>query len=199
MATVVGPNGSGKSTLLKVITGILEPISGTVRTFGLGHGTCHHRVAYLPQRDQIQWQFPISVGQVVMMGRYVHLGWLGRPRPQDRVAVKEALEAMEIGNLISRQIHDLSGGQRQRVIIARALAQEADLFLFDEPLNALDAEAKATLCETLARLSRMGKTIIVATHEFTGFEGMFEMTVRMDHGHLVSVEQGVSVQSGVGT
>jgi ABC-type Mn2+/Zn2+ transport system ATPase subunit len=186
--TLVGPNGCGKSTLLKTITGVLVPEKGIVRTFGHGQGLCHHRVAYLPQRDQVQWQFPISVSQVVMAGRYVHMGWFGRPKRSDLEAVGSALDLMDMTDLSQRQIHDLSGGQRQRVMIARALAQEADLFLFDEPLNALDAEAKTTLCETLGRLAKLGKTIVVATHEFTGFEGLFQNSIRMEQGSILSVD-----------
>ncbi len=188
-AALVGPNGCGKSTLLKTITGVIVPTQGEVKTFGQGQGLCHHRVAYLPQRDQIQWQFPISVERVVMAGRYVHLGWLSRPHARDHKAVGEALDTMDIGDLAHRQIHDLSGGQRQRVMIARALAQEADLFLFDEPLNALDSEAKSTLSDTFESLLQLGKTIVVATHEFTGFEGLFSATIRLESGHVVDSEE----------
>lgn len=195
---LVGPNGCGKSTLLKTITGILTPQTGTVRTFGLGQGSCHHRVAYVPQRDQLQWQFPISVDQVVMAGRYVHLGWFRRPKPADWEAVRRSLAELDIAELGPRQIHDLSGGQRQRVMIARALAQEADLFLFDEPLNALDSEAKRTLREALNRLAELGKTIVVATHEFAGFEGMFEQTVRMARGRIKAIEQGHQIEESDG-
>jgi manganese/zinc/iron transport system ATP- binding protein len=182
---LVGPNGSGKSTLLKTILGTLRPTSGRVEVFGLREGACHHRVAYVPQRDHVQWNYPISVEKVVLAGRYVHLGWLRRPRAADYRAARTAMETMGIASLANRPISDLSGGQRQRAMIARALAQEADLLLFDEPLNTLDREAKATFRSVLEELSALGKTILVATHEFTGLRDLFQQTIELEQGRLV--------------
>jgi len=137
---LVGANGSGKSTLLKTVAGLLMPCAGTVLTFGLPLESCHHRIAYLPQRTDLDWRFPISARRLVLTGRYVHLGWLKRPGPTDWLRTDETLRRLGMADLAECQIGQLSGGQQQRLLLARALAQEADLFLLDEPLNAVDAD-----------------------------------------------------------
>jgi manganese/zinc/iron transport system ATP- binding protein len=179
---LVGANGAGKSTLLKAVAGLLTPSSGRVRIYGNPVGACHHRVAYLPQRAEIDWRFPVSVRRLVLTGRYVHLGWLRWPGAEDRRIVAEALERLRLGALADRQISQLSGGQQQRALLARALAQEADLLLLDEPLNAVDAETCAIVQAVLTDLRQQGKTVIAATHDLGRVESDFDSAVCLCEG-----------------
>lgn len=161
---VVGPNGAGKSTLFKTIAGVLTPTSGEVRIFGsrpLGH-VC---IAYIPQRSQVDWNFPVNVADVVMMGRSAKLGPLNWPHRRDWDHVHHALETVDLSDLASRQISQLSGGQQQRMFIARALAQEAELMLMDEPLNGLDTPSQEGILALLDRLKKENVTVMVATHD----------------------------------
>lgn len=171
---LVGPNGAGKSTLLKAVAGLLPVTSGRVRVYGNPVGACHHRVAYLPQVGEVDWRFPVGVRRLVMGGRYVHLGWLRRPGKRDRKAVEEALERLGLAGVSGRRIEHLSGGQRQRALLARALAQEADLLLLDEPMTAVDSETRQTISGVLSEMRERGKTIIVATHDLEGLSREFE-------------------------
>jgi len=164
LLAVVGPNGAGKSTLLKVIAGVLSPSAGDVRVFGhppRGH-IC---IAYVPQRSQVDWAFPVSVSDVVMMGRIDHLGPLRRPRVQDRAVVASVLERVGIGHLAGRSIAELSGGEQQRMFLARALAQEAELVLLDEPLAGLDAPSQAGILDLIGSLAEGGATTLVTLHD----------------------------------
>lgn len=162
---LVGPNGAGKSTLLKLILG-MEPLKrGSIDIFGHPASHCLHRVAIVPQRSTVDWRFPVTVRQVVMMGRYVHLGWFKNPKAIDRDAVDAALESMEISNLADRQVGELSGGQQQRVMLARTLAHDADLMLLDEPLNHVDISTQELIFHTLEHLTARGKSVIVSTHD----------------------------------
>jgi len=161
---VVGPNGAGKSTLFKVVSGVLQPNSGEVTISG-SKPTVHSCIAYIPQRSQVDWKFPVSVADVVMMGRSAKLGPLNWPKKRDWDFVNHALETVEIGNLSERQIGQLSGGQQQRMFIARALAQEAQLMLMDEPLTGLDTPAQEGLLDLLDTLRTQEVTVMVATHD----------------------------------
>jgi manganese/iron transport system ATP-binding protein len=161
---VVGPNGAGKSTLFKVIAGVLAPTSGQVNVYGSGPSG-HVCIAYIPQRSQVDWQFPVSVADVVMMGRSAKLRPLTWPSKKDWQLVRQALRTVELEDLAKRQIGQLSGGQQQRMFIARALAQEAELMLMDEPLAGLDAPSQEGLLSLLARLQQNGVTVMVATHD----------------------------------
>ncbi|MBM3152523.1 MAG: metal ABC transporter ATP-binding protein [Chloroflexi bacterium] len=161
---VVGPNGAGKSTLFKVVAGVLPPGSGSAHVYGSGPGG-HVCIAYLPQRSQVDWRFPVSVADVVMMGRIAKLGFLGWPKKSDWAFVHRALETVGMEALSRRQIGELSGGQQQRMFIARALAQEAELMLMDEPLAGLDAPAQDGLLLLLGDLRQRGVTVMVATHD----------------------------------
>lgn len=179
---LVGPNGAGKSTLLKLILGVEKPLSGNVEVFGHPASYCLHRVSVVPQSSSIDWRFPVTVRQVVMMGRHVHLGWFKRPRLDDYTAVDEALKAMEISHLANRLINTLSGGERQRVMIARTLAHDADLLLLDEPLNHVDIATQELIFHALERLTANGKAAIVSTHDLGVLTVHFSRAVFLDKG-----------------
>ena len=161
---VVGPNGAGKSTLFKIVSGILKPSGGNVFIFGAPPLT-HICVAYLPQRSQVDWHFPVTVRDVVIMGRTGKLGWLKHPGKKDFQIADKCMEAVKLTELADRQISDLSGGQQQRMFIARALAQEAEVILMDEPLNGLDKPSQEIIFEILEELKQMGTTVLVAMHD----------------------------------
>ncbi|GAB4119544.1 MAG: metal ABC transporter ATP-binding protein [Roseiflexaceae bacterium] len=194
LVALIGPNGAGKSTILKTVAGLLKPTTGDVRIFGLPVGACHHRVAYLPQRGEIDWRFPISVERLVMTGRYVHLGWLRRPGRQDRQYTLETLERLGIAHLADRQIGELSGGQQQRALIARTLVQGADLILLDEPTNAIDAATRETIAQVLADLRRQGRTVIMATHD-TDRLGEFDRIIALRDGRMITPNPLVDPQT----
>ncbi len=161
---VVGPNGAGKSTLFKIVAGVLRPTEGEVTVYGSGPGG-HVCIGYVPQRSQVDWRFPVSVADVVMMGRIAKLGLFNWPKKRDWDLVHAALETVGMAGLANRQINELSGGQQQRMFIARALAQEAELMLMDEPLTGLDTPAQESLLALLDDLQRRGVTLMVATHD----------------------------------
>lgn len=176
---LVGPNGVGKSTLLKAIAGLIPTPPGAVKLFGQALGACLHRVAYLPQRGDIDWRFPVSVHQLVLAGRYVHLGWFKRPGAADRAIAEAMLDKVGLSALAHRQIGELSGGQQQRALLARALTQQADLLLLDEPLNAVDADTRQVITHTLADLAGQGKTILAATHDLARLEHDFDQVLEL--------------------
>jgi manganese/zinc/iron transport system ATP- binding protein len=179
---LVGPNGAGKSTLLKAIAGLLRIHSGEIRVHGHPVGACHHWLAYLPQRGEVDWRFPISVRKLVLTGRYVHLGWLRRPGQQDRAIVAEVLERLGLSILADRPVGQLSVGQQQRALLARSLAQQADLLLLDEPLNGVDAETRTVISDLLSELQRRGKTVVVATHDLGRLEAEFDGVLYLSEG-----------------
>jgi len=165
LLAVVGPNGAGKSTLLKTMAGLLRPWSGDVRILGSAARVHARKVAYLPQAEAVDWQFPVSVGDVVMMGRYPLIGVGRRPGAADREHVAAALRTVRMDALRERQIGALSGGQRRRVFLARALAADPDLFLLDEPVTGVDATTQEELMDVLEAEARSGKTVIATTHD----------------------------------
>ncbi len=177
---LVGPNGAGKSTILNLIPGIEKQFKGLISVYGHPAADCLHRVAMVPQRSRVDWKFPVSVRQVVMMGRYVHLGWFKNPRPEDETAVDSALEAMGIMHLVNRQVGQLSGGEQQRVMLARTLAHDADLLLLDEPLNHVDISTQELIYHTLERLTIQGKAVIVSTHDLGVLPNHFTRAVFLD-------------------
>jgi len=162
---LVGANGSGKSTLLKAIVRLVPWQSGSISLQGEGLDANRAGLAYLPQIGELDWRFPIEVRRLILTGRYVHLGWLRRPRPRDRALVDAALERLGLQSVAGRQIGQISGGQRQRALLARALVQEADTLLLDEPFNAVDAESRDIVLEVLDDLRAQGKTVVLATHD----------------------------------
>ena len=177
---MVGPNGAGKSTLLHLIIGMEDGHTGSLQVYGNPSNKYRHRVAIVPQRSSVDWRFPVTVKDVVMMGRYVHLGWLRYPKQEDRDRVDEALSTMGISDLADRQIGELSGGQQQRVMLSRALAHDADLPILDEPLNHVDIVTQELIFHTLERLSASGKTVIVSTHDLGVLTVHFTRAIFLD-------------------
>jgi len=161
---VIGPNGAGKSTLFKVVTGVLSPTSGEVKIAGQSPGG-HICIAYVPQRSHVDWNFPVSVADVVMMGRIRQMGLLRWPKARDWQIVHESLRVVNLEDLADRQISELSGGQQQRMFIARALAQEAELMLMDEPFTGLDVNSQEDILNILDDLQQRGVTIMASTHD----------------------------------
>lgn len=179
---LVGPNGAGKSTLLKALAGLIRRDHGTITWRGeeLKHGCAE--IAYLPQRSKIDWNFPATVRHVVEMGRYPHLGWWRRFRKRDAEAVDRALETMQLSDLQHRQISALSGGQQQRAFLARALAQQAHVFLLDEPLTGLDANATELLAHLFRQLAASGHLIISSHHDLDTVESIFDQVMIVNGG-----------------
>ncbi len=164
---VVGPNGAGKSTLLRALLGLIEPDSGSIRIAGLPIEQARNRLAYVPQTEAVDWDFPVTVFDVVLMGRYGRLGWFGRPGRSDRAAALNALELVSMSEFVDRHIRQLSGGQQQRVFIARALCQEADILLLDEPFAGVDAATEQAIFTLIGKLTAEGKTLIVVNHDLS--------------------------------
>lgn len=164
---LIGMNGSGKSTLYKSLMGLVRPLAGHVQLFGEDPQLARDRgrVAYAPQSELVDWHFPVSVREVVAMGRYGRLGFQRRLRPEDRAAIDEALERTELTPFADRQIGALSGGQRKRAFVARGLAQGAELLLLDEPFAGVDQRTEATITALLRELATEGRTILVSTHD----------------------------------
>lgn len=162
---IVGPNGAGKSTLIKSVMGLIPVTSGYVRIFGEFLDKVRHRVSYVPQRESVDWDFPASALDVVLMGRYHKLGLFKRPRKADKDAAMDALTKVGMEAFRDRQISQLSGGQQQRVFLARALAQEADLYFMDEPFAGVDAATETIIIEILREMTKVGKTIVVVHHD----------------------------------
>ena len=164
LMAIVGPNGAGKSTLLKAILGLVRPAAGQVLVHGLPYRARGGVVAYVPQRESVDWDFPTSVLDVVMMGRYGQLGWFRRPGRRDRDLALDALERVGMDEHSGRQIRQLSGGQQQRVFLARALVQEARVYLMDEPFQGVDARTERSIVEVLRTIRKGGGTVVVVHH-----------------------------------
>jgi ABC-type Mn2+/Zn2+ transport system ATPase subunit len=165
LLAVVGPNGAGKSTLLKLMAGLLTPWHGRIEVLGAAPLAHAHRVAYVPQAELVDWAFPVTAGDVVMMGRYPALGPLRRPNAADRGATRTALAKVGMAGHETTQIGRLSGGQRRRVFLARALAADPDLYLLDEPVTGVDATTQEDLMDILEEEARQGKTVVATTHD----------------------------------
>ncbi|MDO2934848.1 metal ABC transporter ATP-binding protein [Paeniglutamicibacter sulfureus] len=164
---LVGMNGSGKSTLFKAIMGLVKPDSGTVRVNGGTPAQARKSAAigYVPQSEDVDWAFPVSVHDVVMMGRYGHMGFTRRPSKADKLAVDEALERVELTDYAQRQIGQLSGGQKKRAFVARGIAQDATILLLDEPFAGVDKRSEATITRLLREQARAGAAILISTHD----------------------------------
>jgi manganese/zinc/iron transport system ATP- binding protein len=180
LAAIVGPNGSGKSTLLKAAVGLVELDAGHVLVEGRPAREARGHVAYVPQRDEVDWDFPITVREVVEMGRYRSAGWIRRLSSEDRRHVEAALDKVRMTSLADRQIGELSGGQRQRAFIARALAQDAQVMMLDEPFAGVDARTEAKLLDLLADIRSAGRTVIVVHHGIGTVRGRFDWAVLLN-------------------
>jgi ABC-type Mn2+/Zn2+ transport system ATPase subunit len=186
LLAVVGPNGAGKSTLLKVMAGLLRPVSGRVEVLGEPVGKAARRVAYLPQAEVVDWQFPVAVADVVLMGRYPLIGIGRRVGSEDRDHVDAALATVGMAALRGRQIGELSGGQRRRVFLARALAAEPDLFLLDEPVTGVDATTQEDLMDVLEAQARAGRTVVASTHDLLCAAQRFQQAAFIN-GRVVAI------------
>lgn len=194
---IVGPNGSGKSTLLKTIAGLVAPSSGTVRVFGkppqqLAPGT----IGYVPQIEDVDWQFPANVRDVVSMGRYPRLGAFGRFGAQDRKAVDDALAALDLTQLADRHISQLSGGQQQRAFVARAIAQEPKLLLLDEPTTGVDRATEDSLLAVVRGLVANGLPVMMTTHDLDRAPEWFDRLIVVDRRVLADGDPATVLESG---
>ena len=177
MTAVIGPNGAGKSTLIKTVLGLIKPVSGTVTIFGKPLADVRDRIAYVPQRNAVDWDFPTDSLDVVTMGTYGKLGWFRRPGKAEHEAAMAALERVGMADFARRQISQLSGGQQQRVFLARALVQSADLLFMDEPLAGVDTVTEETILQIMLELKGQGKALVVVHHDLQTVRAVFDECV----------------------
>ncbi len=185
VVALLGPNGAGKTTLLKTLAGLLRPETGSIVFHGQQVTRPNTDFAYLPQRENVDWDFPLTVRGLVEMGRYLRVGWARRFRAEDTDAVQMALAQMQLGGLETRQISALSGGQQQRAFLARSLAQEAHVFLLDEPFSGLDEPSRVALSGALRALASSGKLIIASHHDLGTVKDLFS-DVLLLNGELIA-------------
>jgi manganese/zinc/iron transport system ATP- binding protein len=177
LAAILGPNGAGKSSLLKALLGIVSPISGKVKFYGASFASSSRRIAYIPQREEIDWDFPITAYEVVLMGALAERRILGFSTKQDRQKARAMLEKVGMSSFAHRQIAKLSGGQQQRLFIARALMQNADIYLMDEPFAGVDATTQQEILDLFHGLKKEGKTLLVVHHDLATVEKHFDWVV----------------------
>jgi manganese/zinc/iron transport system ATP- binding protein len=189
---IVGPNGAGKSTLIKAVLDLLPRASGDVMIYGKPYREQSHRVAYVPQRESVDWDFPVSALDVVTMGRYGKIGWCRPVSRSHRAAARAALSQVGMAEYADRQISQLSGGQQQRVFLARALAQEADIYFMDEPFAGVDAATEKVIVELLRGLRTAGKTVLVVHHDLQTVPEYFDWVIMLNM-RLVAVGPTSSV------
>ena len=180
MTAIVGPNGAGKSTLLKAALGILKPLSGQITVFGVPISDAMDRIAYVPQRASVDWDFPVRVIDVVMMGLYRKVGLLGRVTRDDEKRALSCLERVGMTDFATRQIGQLSGGQQQRVFLARALAQDAELYLLDEPFSGVDAATEKAIINVLKSLKSEGRTVVSVHHDLATVPDYFDNVLMLN-------------------
>lgn len=177
---IIGPNGAGKSTMIKAIMELVELSSGYVKLFDKTLDQVRSRVSYVPQKESVDWDFPASVLDVVLMGRYGKLGLFNRPRKADKEVAMECLRQVDMHDYANRQISQLSGGQQQRIFLARALAQEADLYFMDEPFAGVDAATEKAIIKLLKAMSKQGKTVVVVHHDLQTAQAYFDWAVLLN-------------------
>lgn len=177
---IVGPNGAGKTTLIKAVLDLVPKATGTVSIYGDSYAKSRHLVAYVPQRESVDWEFPVSARDVVLMGRYGHIGWCKRPTKSDIEVAERCLESVGLSEFSSRQINQLSGGQQQRVFLARALAQDARIFFLDEPFAGVDAATERAIMALLNQLREEGKTIIAVHHDLQTVKSYFDNLIMIN-------------------
>jgi len=180
LVAIIGPNGAGKSTLIKAILGIIPRASGRVEIYGQPYEKQRSIVGYVPQRESVDWDFPVSALDVVMMGRYGRMGWFKRPGAKDREAALLCLEKVGMADFAKRQISQLSGGQQQRVFLARALAQEARLYFMDEPFAGVDAATERAIVSLLQELRAQGKTVVAVHHTLQTVKEYFDHVILLN-------------------
>ncbi|MBX3419003.1 MAG: ABC transporter ATP-binding protein [Pirellulaceae bacterium] len=200
---VIGPNGAGKSTLFKAIMDLIPKTDGKVHVFGKPFATNRRRVGYVPQRESVDWDFPISALDVVSMGLYPEIGWFRRVKREHRQRAMSSLERLGISDLANRQINELSGGQQQRTFLARALVQNADLYLLDEPFSAVDAATEAVIVNVLRELRDAGKTVLVIHHDLQTVTDYFDSVLLLNmrvvaFGETADVFQAENLQKTYG-
>ncbi len=171
---IIGPNGAGKSTLIKTVMGMIKPEDGYIKIFGEKNTKSITRIGYVPQRESVDWDFPVTAMDVVLMGRFGHTGWFQKISKRDRNFAAECLEQMNMLPFANRQIGNLSGGQQQRVFLARALAQQSDLYLMDEPFEGVDAVTEKSIVDLLKQLRDQGKTLMVVHHDLSTAQEYFD-------------------------
>jgi manganese/zinc/iron transport system ATP- binding protein len=177
---IVGPNGAGKSTLIKAAMGLVPVAAGSVQIFGRAYGEQRNIVGYVPQRGSVDWDFPTNALDVVLMGTYGRLGWIRRPGKAQRETALHCLEQLGMADYADRQISQLSGGQQQRVFLARALAQEAELYFMDEPFVGVDATTEGAIVDLLRELRARGKTVVCVHHDLESAPDYFDWLVLLN-------------------
>ena len=180
LTAIVGPNGAGKSTLIRSVMGLVPMVSGTVTVWGGSVKQQRKRIGYVPQRGSVDWDFPISVFETVLMGTFGSLGWIRRPGKNQKQLASQCLERVGMQDFAGRQIGQLSGGQQQRVFLARALAQEAELYFMDEPMAGVDAATERIVFDLLKSLSEEGRTIVVVHHDLRTVSEYFDDVVLLN-------------------
>ncbi len=186
LVAIIGPNGAGKSTLIKSMLGLVPAAAGSVTFYGKPYAEQRQLIGYVPQRGSVDWDFPTSVLDVVMMGRYARLGWIRRPGREDRAAALDALEKVGMEELAGRQISQLSGGQQQRVFLARALVQDARIYLMDEPFQGVDATTERAIVTLLQELRAAGKTLVVVHHDLQTVAEYFDWVTLLNVRRIAS-------------
>jgi manganese/zinc/iron transport system ATP- binding protein len=186
LMAIVGPNGAGKTSLIRAILGMVHPAAGQALVFGKPYEEQRRLVGYVPQRGSVDWDFPTSVLDVVLMGRYGRLGWVRRPGAADKAAAREALEHVGMAPLEGRQISQLSGGQQQRVFLARALVQDAELYFMDEPFQGVDATTELAIVELLRELRSQGKTVVAVHHDLQTVPEYFDEVALLNVRRIAS-------------
>ena len=186
LLAIVGPNGAGKTTLIKAILGLVRPAAGNVLIYNKPYDAQRRIVGYVPQRGSVDWDFPTNVLDVVMMGRYGALGWIKRPGKQDRELAMQALEKVGMEKYTNRQISQLSGGQQQRVFLARALVQDAIVYLMDEPFQGVDATTERAIVTLLQELRENGKTVVVVHHDLQTVIDYFDWVTLLNIRRIAS-------------
>ena len=180
LLAIVGPNGAGKTTLIRSILGLIKPAAGRVHIFGKPYAQQRHRVGYVPQRNTVDWDFPTTALDVVLMGTYGKLGWIRRPGKAERELSMACLEKLGMAEYANRQISQLSGGQQQRVFLARALCQESDVYFMDEPFAGVDATTERAIIALLRELRVAGKTVIVVHHDLQSLKEYFDWAMLLN-------------------
>ena len=186
LLSIVGPNGAGKTTLIKAILGLVRPAAGNVLIYNKPYEAQRRIVGYVPQRGTVDWDFPTNVLDVVMMGRYGALGWIRRPRKQERELAMNALEKVGMEGYATRQISQLSGGQQQRVFLARALVQDSTVYLMDEPFQGVDATTERAIVDLLQELRANGKTVVVVHHDLQTVTDYFDWVMLLNIRRIAS-------------